>query len=82
MFILPSLLIGCSPPNITNPSGECAAETDGSRHCYHAPSATDTYVLVQKPHCSERFDASFPFLSVLQLLRLSRFESSLRDTKR
>ena len=36
-------LFGCSP-KINNPSGDCEAESDGSRLCYHSPEASDSYL--------------------------------------
>ena len=30
--------------SIENPSGDCLSEDNGSRRCYHTPSATDRYL--------------------------------------
>lgn len=38
------VLLGCPGPEIANPTGECVAEDDGGRLCYHAPEADDTYL--------------------------------------
>lgn len=45
MFVVFSLLVGCFTSDVPNPSGECEADSDGSRLCYHSPNATDTYLL-------------------------------------
>lgn len=44
LFILP-LILACNITNkVDNPSGDCEADSDGSRQCYHAPMASDTYL--------------------------------------
>ncbi len=54
MFFVLSLVFACQLGEIVieNPSGECEAETDGSRLCYHSPNPTDTYL----PDCDNTLD--------------------------
>ena len=33
-----------STPTLENPSGDCEADSNGSRTCYHAPIENDTYL--------------------------------------
>lgn len=46
------LLVACPAPEVGNPSGDCQAEDDGARACYHTPDATDTYL----PDCEAPLD--------------------------
>ena len=41
------VLLACGDKNtvtVENPSGECQADSDGSRTCYQAPIENDTYL--------------------------------------
>ncbi len=42
------LLSACSQQTISNPTGDCPTEFDGSRSCYHTPMSSDTYL----PDCN------------------------------
>lgn len=44
LFILPLILACESTNNVENPSGDCEIDSDGSRQCYHAPMASDSYL--------------------------------------
>ena len=48
MMVLFYTFLSCSEEDthssIENPSGDCLSEDNGSRRCYHAPSATDRYL--------------------------------------
>ena len=43
LTLLPILLVACGP-EIDHPSGDCQADDDGSRLCYHSPEPGDTYL--------------------------------------
>ena len=45
-FILSSIFAcgEATSTKVQNPSGDCASDEDGSRTCYHAPMASDTYL--------------------------------------
>lgn len=53
-MLLPLLfLAGC--PTVENPTGDCAADGDGSRTCTHAPEAGDIYL----PDCAAPLDREY-----------------------
>ena len=52
--------------SIENPSGDCLSEDNGSRLCYHTPSATDRYL----KDCTNGLQREYWAMSLLKMKKV------------
>jgi hypothetical protein len=50
-ILMAAMAVACGGA-LENPTGECTADGDGSRACYHSPNRSDTYL----PDCDAPLD--------------------------